>query len=89
MHLAAGLVRDIELQLKTLDSFPAADVPSANLLLRKVETQSHCLGLLELFKNVAPQIEANRAITENHAAAFELYRAALKQLIDEVPVQQS
>lgn len=89
MNLADGLVRDIDLQLKTLDSYPAADVPSAELLLRKVETQSHCLGLLELYRTTLPKIEAMRVITDNQAAAFELYRVAFNQLIDEVPVRRS
>ncbi|HEL3813565.1 TPA: hypothetical protein UMY79_004363 [Stenotrophomonas maltophilia] len=89
MNFANGLARDIELQLKTLDSYPAADVPSAPLLLKKVETQSHCLGLLELFRKASQKIEAMRVITENQAAAFEVYRAAIRQLIDEVPVARS
>ncbi len=89
MNFATGLVRDIELQLKTLDSYPAADVPSAVLLLKKVETQSHCLGLVELFRTAQPKIEAMRVITENQAAAFEVYRVAIRQLIEEVPAPRS
>lgn len=84
LNIVAGLVRDIEIQLRTLDSYPAADVPSAELLQYKVDAEFHCLGVLEHFKSVEHALKLQDRVPDNLRAVFGLYHEALSKLVADI-----
>lgn len=79
-----GLFRDLEIQLRTLDSYPAADVPSALLLQHKVEAQFHCMGILEHVARVRPLIKIGAQPSDGQAAAFGVYHQAISKLMADI-----
>jgi len=79
-----GLFRDLEIQLRTLDSYPAADVPSALLLQHKVEAQFHCMGVIEHAAGVRPLVKIGAQPSDGQAAAFGVYRQAISELMADI-----
>jgi hypothetical protein len=79
-----GLFRDLEIQLRTLDSYPAADVPSALLLQHKVEAQFHCMGILEHAEGVRPLVKIGAQPSDGQAAAFGVYHQAISKLMADI-----
>ena len=79
-----GLLRDIELQGKALESYPVGEIPSASLLLHSVETKSHYPGLTDLAKRMLPEIEAHGSLYPNQVSAIKVYGNAIEQLLLDV-----
>lgn len=77
-----SLIRDISLQLKALSTCAVADLPSGMPLLRKAETKSHCVSLLQLFESSAPRIRVLVEFSEEQVAAFRLCRIFIAKIID-------
>jgi|GEM_PF-4756871 len=82
--LIEGLLRDIELQGKALESYPIGDIPSAKLLLQSTDAKSHYQGLVELANRMLPAIRQFGRLFDNQVTAVQVYGNAIDQLAIEV-----
>ncbi|MDT3457378.1 hypothetical protein ROV96_19425 [Stenotrophomonas pavanii] len=87
--LIEGLIRDIEMQSQALEGYPIAEIPSAALLMLRVEAKSHYDGLLELTQRLAPAIETLGRLFDNQVAAITVYRNSFRTLMTSIDQERS
>jgi len=83
-----GLIRDIEMQSKALESYPVSEIPSAALLMLRVEGKSHYDGLSEVVNRLMPALGHYGALLSHHRAAIIVYRNAIEEVMRSIETQR-
>lgn len=83
-HIIDGLIRDIEMQSKALESYPISEIPSAALLMLRVEGKSHYDALFQLAHRLVPMITNVGHVYPNQVNAVLVYRNAIAEVMHSI-----